>query len=85
MLTIMYFTKMAKENINDILDGFLKLPAGWNGYGGLAINERVVSKAKEIAGLLPGYSWQAVPCASSAVQLESHGDGFDIEIYIESV
>lgn len=77
--------KLPIDELDDILDGFLKLPAGWDGYGGLEINERAVSKAKEIAALLPGYSWQAVPCASSAVQLESHCDGFDIEIYIEAV
>jgi hypothetical protein len=71
--------------LNDRLDDLLKLQKGWDSYNAPAINERAVAKAKEIAALFPGDSWQAVPCSSSAVQLGKYGDGFDIEIYIEAV
>jgi len=73
------------NSINDRLDSFLNLPRRWDGYDGVPINKMAVLKAKEIASLLPCYNWQAVPCSSSAVQLEYHGDGFSIEIYIEAV
>jgi len=71
--------------LTDRLDSLLTLQKGWDGYNAPVINERAVAKAKEVAALLPCDNWQAVPCASGAVQLEKHGDGFDIEIYIEAV
>jgi len=73
------------NSINDRLDSFLMLENGWDGYDGISINKMAVLKAKEIASLLPAYDWQAVPCSSSAVQIEHHSDGFSIEIYIEAI
>lgn len=70
--------------LNSVLDGFLTLPTGWDSYKGAPINKNVISKAKEIACLLPGSGWQAVPCSPGAVQIEKHDDEFSIEIYIES-
>jgi hypothetical protein len=77
-----------KSELYAKLDSFLLLEKGWDGYDsymGSVINPLVIIKAKEIAALLPDYTWQAVPCLSGGVQLEYHDKGLDIEIYIESV
>jgi hypothetical protein len=70
--------------LNDELDRLLTLKKGWDGYNAPVINALAVAKAKEIVALLHD-NWQVVPCSSSAVQLESYENGFDIEIYIEAV
>ena len=66
------------------LDNLLKLEPGWDGYDAPRISPDAVEMAKQIAALLPGYDWQAVPCTSSAVQLEHHCYKMDIEIYVEA-
>jgi hypothetical protein len=72
----------SRATLDERLDHLLTLQKGWDGYGARAINKEAIAKAREIAALLPGYDWQAVPCPSSAVQLETHNNGFDIEIYV---
>lgn len=57
------------------------LEANWDSYGAKRIDKRAIERAKEIAGTLSG-NWQAVPVSDGSVQLESHEDGFDIEIRV---
>ena len=75
-----------EQSLNERLDCLLLLENDWDGYKAPPINEKAVIKAKEFATLLSASNkWLAVPCSSSAVQLEYHGNDFDIEIYIEAI
>jgi hypothetical protein len=71
--------------INEILESFAELPDGWDGYMGVAPGRRTIERAKEIAGLLSGYEWQAVPGEDGSIQLECHTADYDIEIYVRVI
>ena len=73
------------KTINEVLESFSELPDGWDGYMGVAPSKKTIEKAKEIAGMLPGYQWQAVPGEDESIQLECHTVDYDIEIYVRVI
>lgn len=63
------------ENLEDRLDGFLKLNFDWNGYGAEPISGIATATAKNLA---------VFPTPRGGVQFELHAGDSDVEIEIDA-
>ena len=65
---------------DDRLNELLNLQKGWDSYGAPPINPEVVAAVKSFLKAIRQTRASVVPTNSGGVQVESHIDGYDVEI-----
>ena len=64
------------------IEGIQALPAGWDSYGGKAIDETAAQTAVALIAAL-SQSPQIVPLGTGGIQIEWRLDGIEVEITID--